>query len=75
MFTLIHKDRSTKARLGKIKTAHGEVNTPIFMPVGTQGTVKAISNNELLECGAEIILGNAYHLNLRPGLDLSLIHI
>ena len=70
MFTLIHKDESSKARLGKLATAHGEINTPIFMPVGTQGTVKAISNNELLECGAEIILGNAYHLNLRPGLDI-----
>ena len=70
MFTIIHKDKSSKARLGKLKTAHGEINTPIFMPVGTQGTVKAMSNNELLECGAEIILGNAYHLNLRPGLDI-----
>ncbi|MDP2929538.1 MAG: tRNA guanosine(34) transglycosylase Tgt [Candidatus Omnitrophota bacterium] len=70
VFTLVHKDKSSKARLGKLLTAHGEINTPIFMPVGTQGTVKAISNNELLECGAEIILGNAYHLNLRPGLDI-----
>jgi tRNA-guanine transglycosylase, queuosine-34-forming len=70
MFKLIHKDRSSKARLGKLMTAHGEVNTPIFMPVGTQATVKAISNDELLECGAEIILGNAYHLYLRPGLDI-----
>jgi queuine tRNA-ribosyltransferase len=70
MFKLLHKDSSSKARLGVLETAHGEVNTPVFMPVGTQGTVKAISNNELLECGAEIILGNAYHLNLRPGLDI-----
>lgn len=70
MFTLIYKDKSSKARLGVLETAHGKVNTPIFMPVGTQGTVKAMSNNELLECGAEIILGNAYHLNLRPGLDV-----
>lgn len=70
MFTLIHKDKSSKARLGVLETAHGKVNTPVFMPVGTQGTVKAMSNNELLECGAEIILGNAYHLNLRPGLDI-----
>ena len=70
MFTLIHKDKSTKARLGKLVTAHGEVNTPVFMPVGTQGTVKTMSNDELLECGAEIILGNAYHLYLRPGLDI-----
>ena len=70
MFTLIHKDKSSKARVGKLTTAHGEVNTPIFMPVGTQGTVKAISNDELMECGAEIILGNAYHLYLRPGTDI-----
>ena len=70
MFTLIHKNKSSKARIGILETAHGKVNTPIFMPVGTQGTVKAMSNNELIECGAEIILGNAYHLNLRPGLDI-----
>lgn len=70
MFTVLHKDKSSKARLGTLETAHGKVNTPVFMPVGTQGTVKAISNNELLDCGAEIILGNAYHLNLRPGLDI-----
>ena len=70
MFKLIHKDKSSKARLGVLQTAHGEVNTPVFMPVGTQGTVKAMSNNELLECGAEIILGNAYHLSLRPGLEI-----
>ena len=70
MFRLLHKDKSTKARLGKLTTAHGEVTTPVFMPVGTQGTVKAISNDELLTCGAEIILGNAYHLYLRPGLDI-----
>ena len=70
MFKLIHKDKSTKARLGKLTTAHGEVNTPVFMPVGTQGTIKALSNDEVKTCGAEIILGNAYHLYLRPGLDI-----
>ena len=70
MFKLIHKDKSCKARLGKLTTAHGEVNTPVFMPVGTQGTVKALSNDEVKACGAEIILGNAYHLYLRPGLDI-----
>lgn len=70
MFELIHKDKSTKARLGKLTTAHGEINTPVFMPVGTQGTVKAISVDELKDCGAEIILGNAYHLYLRPGLEI-----
>ncbi|MDD5422574.1 MAG: tRNA guanosine(34) transglycosylase Tgt [Candidatus Omnitrophota bacterium] len=70
MFTVIHKDKSTKARLGVLTTAHGEVNTPVFMPVGTQGTVKAISVDELKASSAEIILGNAYHLYLRPGLDI-----
>ena len=65
MFQLLHKDKSCKARLGKLTTAHGEINTPVFMPVGTQGTVKAISNDELKGIGAEIILGNAYHLYLR----------
>jgi len=70
MFKLIHKDKSSKARLGKLATAHGEINTPVFMPVGTQGTVKTLTNAEVKECGAEIILGNAYHLYLRPGLDI-----
>ena len=70
MFKLLHKDKSCKARVGKLTTAHGEVNTPVFMPVGTQGTVKALSNDEVKGCGAEIILGNAYHLYLRPGLDI-----
>ena len=70
MYTLLHKDSSSKARLGRLKTAHGEIDTPVFMPVGTQGSVKALSNGELNDCGAEIILGNAYHLFLRPGLDI-----
>ncbi len=70
MFKLLHKDKSTKARLGVLTTAHGEINTPVFMPVGTQGTVKAVSTRELKDIGAEIILGNAYHLYLRPGLDI-----
>ena len=65
MYTLIHKDKNTKARLGKVKTAHGEFETPCFMPVGTQGTVKAVSPKELNELGAKIILSNAYHLFLR----------
>lgn len=70
MFKVLHKDRSSKARLGKLTTAHGEVNTPVFMPVGTQGTIKTISNEELTDCNVEIILGNAYHLYLRPGLEI-----
>jgi len=65
MFTLIKKDEN--ARLGKLTTAHGEVQTPCFMTVGTQGTVKGISPRSLEEIGAEIILSNAYHLFLRPG--------
>jgi queuine tRNA-ribosyltransferase len=69
-FELIHKDKSTKARLGKLKTAHGEINTPVFMPVGTQGTIKTISIDELEDCNVEIILGNAYHLCLRPGVEI-----
>ncbi len=70
MFKLIHKDKTTKARLGKLMTAHGEVDTPVYMPVGTQGTVKALTNRDLDDIGAEMILGNAYHIFLRPGLDV-----
>ena len=58
------------ARAGKIVTDHGVIETPIFMPVGTQGTVKAIEQRELDELGAQIILGNTYHLYLRPGIDV-----
>ena len=61
----------TKARAGKITTAHGEIQTPIFMPVGTQGTVKGVHQTELNDdIKAQIILGNTYHLYLRPGLDI-----
>jgi len=59
-----------KARLGFLETAHGTIETPTFMPVGTQGTVKAIEQRELVEIGAQIILGNTYHLYLRPGLEI-----
>jgi len=66
-FELLHTDKKTKARLGKIETDHGIINTPIFMPVGTQGTVKAVSQRILKdEIKAEIILSNTYHLYLRP---------
>ncbi len=58
------------ARTGRIKTAHGEIQTPIFMPVGTYGAVKAMSPRELLEIESQIILGNTFHLWLRPGLDV-----
>lgn len=69
-FTLIHQDKDSKARLGKLVTVHGEIDTPCFMPVGTQGTVKALSPQELEESGAQIVLSNAYHLFLRPGLEI-----
>jgi queuine tRNA-ribosyltransferase len=58
------------ARAGVLKTGHGEVETPIFMPVGTQASVKALSPDDLKAGGAQIILGNTYHLYLRPGSKL-----
>ena len=60
----------TQARLGRFKTTHGEVETPIFMPVGTLGSVKGLSPDELEDLGAQIILGNTYHLALRPGVEV-----
>src|SRR6516164_7726640 len=70
MFELLKTDLQTKARLGRLTTAHGVVDTPVFMSVGTQGSVKAIDPRELREMGTQIILGNTYHLNIRPGLDI-----
>lgn len=69
-YRLIKKEKHTGARLGEIITPHGTFPTPIFMPVGTQATVKAMSPEELDELGADIILSNTYHLWLRPGEDL-----
>ncbi|OGX46549.1 MAG: tRNA guanosine(34) transglycosylase Tgt, partial [Omnitrophica WOR_2 bacterium RIFCSPLOWO2_12_FULL_51_8] len=69
-FTPIHQDRQTKARIGKLLTAHGEIETPCFMPVGTQGTVKALCPRELADSGAQVILSNGYHLFLRPGAEV-----
>ena len=69
-FCVSMKSGSCQARRGLLQTAHGEVQTPAFMPVGTRASVKAISPRELHEQGAEIILGNTYHLNLRPGMDV-----
>lgn len=70
-FKIHHYDKSSNARNGTIITDHGNIETPIFMPVGTAGTVKAIHNKDLYEqVNAEIILGNTYHLYLRPGLDI-----
>ncbi len=70
MFELLVTDSQTKARLGKLSTPHGIVDTPVFMPVVTQASVKALDPRELNEMGTQIILGNTYHLNLRPGLDV-----
>ena len=66
-FEIIKKDSCSKARLGKIQTDHGSFTTPAFLPVGTQGSVKSLTPEELVEIGVEAILGNTYHLYLRPG--------
>jgi queuine tRNA-ribosyltransferase len=68
-FTVLKKDATTRARLGRLATAHGVVETPAFMPVGTQGTVKAVLPRDLKEMGCQILLGNTYHLYLRPGAE------
>jgi queuine tRNA-ribosyltransferase len=70
MFELLGKDATTKARRGRLTTAHGVIETPAFMPVGTQGSVKGVSPRELHELEAQIVLGNTYHLFVRPGLDV-----
>ena len=69
-YQLISRDPGSSARLGRIETAHGTIETPVFMPVGTQGTVKALTNEMLEQAGATVILGNTYHLFLRPGHDV-----
>lgn len=69
-YELIHICKQTGARLGRVHTPHGSFDTPVFMPVGTQATVKGMSPDELKEVGANIILGNTYHLFLRPGHEL-----
>jgi queuine tRNA-ribosyltransferase len=69
-FEELSRSSAGPARRGRLKTAHGVVETPAFMPVGTQATVKALTPRELSECGAQIILGNTYHLFLRPGHEL-----
>src|SRR5580704_11934486 len=70
MFELLKTDTGSKARLGRLTTAHGAVETPVFMSVGTQASVKALDPRELREMGTQIILGNTYHLNIRPGMDI-----
>lgn len=69
-FKILKKSKQSKARRGKIYTAHGAVNTPCFMPIATRGAVKNLAPDELEDLGAEIILGNTYHLFLRPGEKL-----
>ena len=66
-FEIIQEQLSSKARLGRVETDHGSLSTPAFLPVGTQGTVKSVTPEELAEIGVEAILGNTYHLYLRPG--------
>ncbi|MFN8599030.1 MAG: tRNA guanosine(34) transglycosylase Tgt [Candidatus Binatia bacterium] len=73
-FSVLSRDGGTLARRGRLATAHGTVETPTFMPVGTLGTVKAMAPWELEDLGAEIILGNTYHLALRPGADVIARH-
>src|SRR5207244_222303 len=67
-FQVLQNDRA--ARLGRLETAHGAVETPLFMPVGTQATVKGLTPWQLQEAGARIVLANTYHLTLRPGDEL-----
>ncbi|CAI2717848.1 tRNA guanosine(34) transglycosylase Tgt [Nitrospina watsonii] len=69
-FEIQKQHTASRARLGAVTTVHGTIHTPAFMPVGTQATVKALSPEDLKDCGAEIILGNTYHLYLRPGHKL-----
>ena len=69
-FIVLKKDSMTRARLGRLVTAHGAVETPAFLPVGTQGTVKAVLPRDLKEVGCQIVLANTYHLYLRPGAEL-----
>src|SRR6184192_252606 len=70
MFDLLTTDPRSKARRGRLTTAHGIIETPAFIPVGTQGSVKAVSPRELRELETQIILGNTYHLFVRPSIDV-----
>ncbi|MEK7084786.1 MAG: tRNA guanosine(34) transglycosylase Tgt, partial [Patescibacteria group bacterium] len=69
-FDITHKEKNTRARAGIIHTDHGDIKTPVFMPVGTQATVKSLDPRDIAEVGSQIILSNTYHLHLRPGEDL-----
>ena len=70
MFEITRKSNKSKARTGKLRTAHGAIDTPAFMPVGTQGSVKAVTPEQVKDIGAQIILCNTYHLYLRPGTEV-----
>jgi queuine tRNA-ribosyltransferase len=70
VFDLLKTDPDSKARLGRLTTARGVIDTPVFMPVGTQASVKALDPRELREMGTQIVLGNTYHLYIRPGLEI-----
>jgi queuine tRNA-ribosyltransferase len=69
-FSLLHTSTESAARCGRIETAHGMIETPVFMPVGTRGAVKTLTQKQLIELDAQIILGNTYHLMLRPGMEV-----
>ena len=69
-YELLHEDKNSGARRGIVHTPHGDIQTPVFMPVGTQATVKSMTPEELKELGAQIILSNTYHLYLRPGENI-----
>jgi queuine tRNA-ribosyltransferase len=69
-FTLLHRDKASNARLGKLVTSHGVLDTPCFMVVGTQASVKTLSPRDLIDCQAQVALSNAYHLFLRPGMEV-----
>ncbi|MCJ7496550.1 MAG: tRNA guanosine(34) transglycosylase Tgt [candidate division Zixibacteria bacterium] len=69
-FKIVKKDEKSSARAGRLDTPHGEINTPVFMPVGTQASIKTLCSKEMEDLGAELILGNTYHLYLRPGHKL-----
>ena len=70
MYTLIHQDKNSKARLGRVTTAHGDFDTPAFMTVGTHATVKGLMFKDIQDAGAQIILSNAYHVYLKPGMEI-----
>ena len=69
-YELLHKDKDTNARYGTLETNYGKFETPMFMPVGTQATVKTLDYREIKEIGSGVILSNTYHLWLRPGEDI-----